>query len=105
VHEVFGDPAPAMEPEPTPRVVEFEGNAPVATLTETFSGTIAGREAETVGGLLVQALGRIPRPGERFLLHGLEFDVLAASVTRVERVVVRRGPVRAVALDGSEAGL
>lgn len=104
VHEVFGDPAPAMEPEPTPRVVEFEGNAPVATLAETFSAAIAGREAETVGGFLVQALGRIPRPGERFLLHGLEFDVLAASVTRVERVVVRRGPARAVVLDGPEAG-
>ena len=104
VHEVFGEPARPTEPEAAPHVVEYEGNAPLATLATTFGGAVAGREAETVGGLLVQALGRIPRPGERFQLHGLEFDVLAASTTRVERVAVRRGPVRVVTLDGAEAG-
>jgi CBS domain containing-hemolysin-like protein len=50
----------------------------------------------------VQALGRIPLPGERFTLHGLEFDILAASATRVERVAVRPSPVRAVPLDRPE---
>ena len=50
-------------------------------------------QAETVGGLLARHLGRIPVTGERFLLAGLEFDVLAATPTRVERVVIRRGPV------------
>ncbi len=104
VHEVFGEPARPTEPEAAPHVVEYEGNAPLAALTATFGGAVAGRDAETVGGLLVQGLGRIPRPGERFLLHGLEFDVLAASTTRVERVAVRRGPVRAVTLDGAEPG-
>ncbi len=104
VHEVFGEPARPTEPEAAPHVVEYEGNAPLAALAATFGGAVAGRDAETVGGLLVQGLGRIPRPGERFLLHGLEFDVLAASTTRVERVAVRRGPVRAVTLDGAEPG-
>jgi CBS domain containing-hemolysin-like protein len=61
-----------------------------------------GAKRVLVGGLLVQALGRIPRSGERFQLRGLEFDVLAATATRVERIAVRRGPVRAVTLDGSE---
>jgi CBS domain containing-hemolysin-like protein len=55
-----------------------------------------------VGGLLLLALGRIPRPGERFLYRGLEIDVLAASATRVERVAVRRGPVRPVSLDDGD---
>jgi len=104
VHEVFGEPARPTEPEAAPHVVEYEGNAPLAALAATFGDAVAGRDAETVGGLLVQGLGRIPRPGERFLLHGLEFDVLAASTTRVERVAVRRGPVRAVTLDGAEPG-
>src|SRR3989442_8335417 len=53
-----------------------------------------GGAAQTVGGVLMQALGRIPRPGERFTYRGLEFDVLAASATRVERVAVRPGPAR-----------
>jgi Mg2+/Co2+ transporter CorC len=55
-----------------------------------------------VGGLLVQALGRIPRAGERLALQGLEFDILAATATRVERVAVRPGPVRTLILDRPE---
>jgi len=39
--------------------------------------------------VLATALGRIPRTGERIVLEGLEFDVLRASPTRVERLVVR----------------
>ena len=35
--------------------------------------------------------GRIPNAGERFLVQGLEFDVLEASPTRVERLVIRAG--------------
>jgi len=104
VQEIFGQPAQISEPEAPPHVVECEGNAPLTVLADTFGDAIGRNDAATVGGLLVQALGRIPRPGERFLLHGLEFDVLAASTTRVERVAVRRGPVRAVPLDGAEAG-
>ena len=50
----------------------------------------------------MQVLGRIPKPGERFLLKGLEFDILAATATRVERVAVRPGTVRTISLDRPE---
>jgi putative hemolysin len=103
VSEIFGEhesPA-ALEASPA-RLVELEGNAPAARLQETLGVAVDGRDAQTVGGLLVHALGRIPHPGERFLLRGLEFDILAATSTRVERVVVRPGPVRPVPLDRAE---
>ena len=86
------------------RVVEVEGTAPATELAEKLGVpvvTTGTASAQSVGGLLIQALGRIPRAGERFTLKGLEFDVLAASATRVERVAVRRGPVRTIALGGS----
>jgi len=86
------------------RVVELEGSAPASRLEEAFDVTFGSRDVQTVGGLLVQALGRIPRAGERLALKGLEFDILAATATRVERVAVRPGPVRAIALDGRESG-
>ncbi len=35
--------------------------------------------------------GRIPGAGERFTIRGLEFDVLQASPTRIERLVIRSG--------------
>jgi putative hemolysin len=86
-----------------PALVELDGAAPATTLSERLGTAPVSRAAQTVGGLLIQALGRIPRTGERFLLGGLEFDVLAASAQRVERVAVRRAPVRPIVLDGGEA--
>ena len=102
--EIF-EPQPVEPPqEALVRVVELEGSAPASRLEEAFDVTFGSRDVQTVGGLLVQALGRIPRAGERLALKGLEFDILAATATRVERVAVRPGPVRAIALDGRESG-
>jgi putative hemolysin len=103
VGELFETPtlgSGAPSPSPT-RVVEVEGSTLVTALAESL-GAPLGRagSAQTVGGLLIQALGRIPRAGERFSYHGLEFDILAASATRVERIAVRPGPVRTLSLGG-----
>ncbi len=109
VGELFEAPAPAPAPAETApaitsRIIEIEGSGLVTTLAEKLGITLGGetRSAQTVGGLLIQALGRIPHPGERFSYRGLEFDVLAASATRVERVAVRLGPVRVQPLDRPE---
>jgi CBS domain containing-hemolysin-like protein len=107
VGEIFGHEGsvptpPGAEAVPAP-IVELEGNAPAARLEEAFGIPVGTRGVQTVGGLLVTALGRIPRAGERFLLRGLEFDVLAATSMRVDRVMVRRGPVRVVPLNRGEA--
>jgi len=82
-----------------PRLVELEGSAPTAKLEEAFGVKVDTRGPHTVGGLLMQAFGRIPRAGGRFLYKGLEFGGLAASATRVERVAVRPAGVRAISLD------
>lgn len=99
VAEVFGEGSSPEPPAPAARLVEVEGQAPLARVAETFGISLSAWGVQTVGGFLIQAVGRIPRPGERFTVHGLEFDILAATPTRVERVAVRHGPVRAVALD------
>lgn len=105
VSEVLESPATTVStamPD-TPTLVEFEGAAPATTLGEHFGSGPAAAAAQTVGGLLSQVLGRIPKTGERFLLGGLEFDVLSATATRVERVAVRRGSPQTVVLDRGEA--
>ncbi|HKW41617.1 MAG TPA: hemolysin family protein [Gemmatimonadales bacterium] len=103
VSEIF-EPAPPTPPgvETPARILELDGGAPATRIEEALGVPLRVREVQSVGGLLVQALGRIPRPGERFTLRGLEFDILAATATRVERVAVRPGPVRAVPLDRPE---
>ena len=81
-------------------VIEVAGTAELADVALHFGTELPGG-AETVGGLLSSALGRIPNPGERFELADLEFDVIAATATRVERVTVRRGTVATVHLESA----
>jgi CBS domain containing-hemolysin-like protein len=104
--ELVGELFESPTPPPSAHIVELDGGAPTAALTDALGGAAVPDVAgiQTVGGLLIHALGRIPRAGERFTYRGLEFDVLAASATRVERVAVRPGPVRAIALDRPEDG-
>jgi len=83
-------------------VLEVSGTAPADEIASRFGATLPG-DAETVSGLLSRAAGRIPQTGERFVLAGLEFDILAATATRIERVVVRRGVTPAIHL--AEGGL
>jgi CBS domain containing-hemolysin-like protein len=108
VGEIFETPAPASPAAPAapllPRIIELDGNAPLSRLEE-LGVRVEIRGVQTVGGLLIHALGRIPRAGGRFLFRGLEFDVLAASATRVERVAVRPGQPRTQSLDGREDGV
>jgi CBS domain containing-hemolysin-like protein len=69
-------------------LLEVDGQVAVQEIATRFGVTLPGGR-ETVGGVLATALGRIPRTGERIVLDGLEFDILRASPTRVERLVVR----------------
>jgi putative hemolysin len=45
---------------------------------------------ETVAGLVLARLGRIPRTGDWFIAHGARFEVTEATPTSVRRVRVRR---------------
>jgi magnesium and cobalt transporter len=77
--------------------LEADGSTPRTAVEERFAVTLPGRSS-TVGGLLVELLGRIPAAGERFLVGGLEFDVLQATPSRVDRLIIRPGPVATTSL-------
>ena len=99
VSELF---EPATTQPTAAGVIEVEGSTLATELAEKLGIALTGGgNAQTVAGLLIHALGRIPRTGERFTFQGLEFDVLAASATRVERIAVRAGPVRSITLGGT----
>jgi CBS domain containing-hemolysin-like protein len=74
------------------QLMEVSGGTPVEEIVAAFDVTLPDT-AETVSGLLARLAGRIPRSGERYLVAGLEFDVLDATPNRLERVLIRRGPV------------
>ena len=87
---------------PQPGVVEIAGTADAGDVAQQF-GVSFPSGAETISGLLAGALGRIPTAGERFELAGLEFDVIVATPTRVERILVRRAAVAPMRLE-TESG-
>ncbi len=79
-------------------LAELDGATPAAGVAERFGVSLPARGASTIGGLLAELAGRIPAAGERFVIGGLEIDVVNATATRVERVLVRPGPVALVPL-------
>ena len=81
-----------------PLLAEVDASHPVAALEERFEVTLPSSRTSTVGGLLTELAGRIPLTGERFMVRGLEFEILQSGPTRVERVIVRRGPPTPIVL-------
>ncbi len=94
-----GSPKPATRSDPG--LLEVDASAPVVQIEARFGVEFPAGQATTLGGRLVELAGRFPASGERFLICGLELDVLHASPTRVERVLVRRGSPGTTALDRS----
>jgi CBS domain containing-hemolysin-like protein len=49
-------------------------------------------EAVTIGGLLAELVGRVPRVGDEAAYLGLRFLVTQASPRRAERIEIRKAP-------------
>jgi len=61
-------------------------------LNETLDWTLPKKDYETIAGLVLSALHRIPRTGEEFQIPGYAITVLEADSRRV--VAVKIGPLR-----------
>jgi CBS domain containing-hemolysin-like protein len=86
---------------PLPALFETDGNVSKEAIEERFNVSLPSGRSSTIGGLLVEWAGRIPNAGERFFVTGLEFDVLDASPTRIERLLIRSAATSAVQLHPS----
>jgi len=80
-------------------MLELDGSVAPSVIEEHFRVSLPGRGAASFGGLLAELAGRIPAAGERFSLRGLDVDIVQASPTRIDRLLVRRGTPASVPLD------
>lgn len=80
-------------------LLELDGSAATSSVAEHFGVALPEVEAASFGGLLAELAGRIPPAGTRFRLRGLVVEVLQASPTRVERLVIRRDGAPPIDLD------
>ncbi|HET7024054.1 MAG TPA: hemolysin family protein [Gemmatimonadales bacterium] len=72
-----------------PAPIEVDATTSIAEVAGRFGVSFPATAATTVAGLLADLARRIPETGERFILSGLEFDVLQASPARAEQIIVR----------------
>lgn len=76
----------------------IDGMVPIDELLEIFNlPDLPGYEQglfETLGGFVMNFLGRIPAPGDRFDWNDLRFEVVDMDGLRVDKVLVLRAPTQ-----------
>ncbi|HEX9811983.1 MAG TPA: transporter associated domain-containing protein [Burkholderiales bacterium] len=63
---------------------------PIGELNERLNVRLSAAEVDTVGGIVMTTLGRLPRRGDRVTVNGLQFEVLRADSRRVHLLKVSR---------------
>lgn len=72
-------------------VYEIEGRAEISRINEELGLDLPEDETfHTLGGFILEQLGRLPNEGESFEAEGLKFKVLKMSATRIELVKVEK---------------
>jgi magnesium and cobalt transporter len=78
---------------------------PIADFNAYFGTAFSDEEYDTIGGLLMQEFGRLPRRGETIQIGELEFRIVRADRRRIDllRVIAPRaiGPPPADAADSA----
>jgi putative hemolysin len=104
---VLGEITPRMESMDSPierrggGSLRITGDCPLHILEDEVGLKLPARRADTVGGALAEALGRVPQTGDEVRLPGWRLRVAVVRGGRVERVLVRRSDDDVVAEDGT----
>ncbi len=98
VEEIVGEIRDEHEPTPAGLTPLPDGSYLVAArlgideLNETLGWDLPKKDYETVAGLILSRLGRIPRPGEQVTVGPYELSVVDADERRILKVKVARRP-------------
>ena len=72
--------------------IRVKGITELEQLNEALGTQFALEDIETVAGLVVQHLGRVPKIGELIAMDGVEFEVLRADPRQVHILLARQIP-------------
>jgi magnesium and cobalt transporter len=73
----------------SPRVLSIVGRAPIAELNERFALKLPeADEYATIGGLVVERLGHIPKPGEKLTEGDLTITVTRSDARAVREIML-----------------
>jgi hemolysin (HlyC) family protein len=85
------DAAPPIQPQDGGKFV-VQALTRIEEFNEFFNTEISDADYDTVGGLVMHELGRLPRRGEQLEYSGLRFKVLRGDRRRVHTIEVTRLP-------------
>jgi magnesium and cobalt transporter len=68
----------------------------IEQFNEALGTALSNEDVDTIGGLVANHLGRMPRKGEQFEIDGLRFEVLRADARQVHVLLVEKLPQRAL---------
>jgi magnesium and cobalt transporter len=91
----------AAEPGPAGERFRVRGIATIEQFNRMFGTNFSDEDFDTVGGLITEHFGRVPRRGDSVTLEGVRFDVLRADGRQVQLLMVERAPATGAA-DGPE---
>lgn len=95
LEEVVGDISDEFDHREPPirrldeRTFSAAGSVRLEELNEHLSLRLACEEADTIAGLVMAVLGRIPAPGDRVTQDGVEMVVERMDGQRIERLLIR----------------
>ncbi len=64
----------------------------IEQFNDTLGTQLTSDDVDTIGGMVANHLGRMPRKGEKFDMHGLRFEVLRADARQVHVLLVEKLP-------------
>ncbi len=67
-----------------------DGRAELDTIEDALKLDLPDGEYNTIAGLVLANLGRIPEPGDEVVVGGLELRVISASATRIGKIRIRK---------------
>lgn len=98
LEEIFGEIRNRREP----RVADYhrldansvvvEGTMNLREVAEILDVSFDSWEVETIAGYLIEKVGKIPREGEAFTIHGVRFLVISSEPVRVNKIKLERLP-------------
>lgn len=108
IEEIVGEVQDEFDEE-SPRIKKvnentftIDGVALLLEVNDAMGTSITDEDVDTIGGLVLNRLGRVPKPGDHVRIDGLEVTVSEMRGNRIHRVQAMVVPEEAAVADGTQ---
>lgn len=62
----------------------LKGHTPIETFNQQLNAAFSDKEYDTIGGIIINTMGHMPKRGERITIEGWDFKVIHADARRIK---------------------